>query len=89
MSTPTSTGDLRPWAAKRPQNFVLSAILIALAVGLVWQALTFIGEDDGGVVPYFMLVLGPALAIFYTWYFTIHDFGNAEDAEPHGSAPHA
>ncbi len=64
----------RPWSARRPQNLVLSGILIVLGLALAWQGLAYIREGVGGVVPYFILLLGPALAIYYTWYFVIRDF---------------
>lgn len=66
--------DERPWSARRPQNYLLSAVLIALAVALVIQGLAFIGDGVGGVVPYLMILGGPALAAFYTWYFTMRTF---------------
>lgn len=64
----------RPWSARKPQNYVLSAILIVLGIALAWQGFTLAGEGRGGAVPYFLIILGPGLAIFYTWYFTIRDF---------------
>lgn len=66
--------SLRPWSARRPQNFVLSGILIVIGIALAWQGFALIGEGTGGVIPYFIIILGPALAIYYTWYFTIRDF---------------
>lgn len=79
-----SATSLRPWGARRPQNFILSAAIIVVGIALVWQALAFIEEGTGGAVPILMLVLGPALAIFYTWYLTIHDFG--VEVEPSAAA---
>ncbi len=73
MSSTRQAGP-RPWVARRPQNLVVSAILIVLAAALVWQALAFVSAGTGGVVPYFMLTVAPALAVYYTWYLTIHDF---------------
>ncbi len=66
--------SLRPWSARRPQNLVLSAVLIVIGIALAWQGFVLIGEGAGGVVPYFIIILGPALAIYYTWYFTVRDF---------------
>jgi len=34
----------RPWGARRPQNLVIGAAFVALAVALVWQAFTYIRE---------------------------------------------
>jgi hypothetical protein len=73
MSDPTGQ-DARPWSARRPQNFILSAVLIALAIALVMQSMAFIREGVGGLVPYLMILGGPSLAAFYTWYFTIRKF---------------
>lgn len=64
----------RPWSARRPQSFVLSGILIAIGLALAWQGISYIRSGVGGVIPYFILILGPALGIYYTWYFTIRDF---------------
>jgi hypothetical protein len=66
--------SMRPWSARRPQNFVLSGLLIVLGLALAWQGLSYIRSGVGGVIPYFILVLGPALAVYYTWYFVIRDF---------------
>lgn len=67
-------GSLRPWSARRPQNFILSGILIVIGIALAWQGFALIGEGVGGVIPYFIIILGPVLAVYYTWYFTIRDF---------------
>ncbi len=63
----------RPWSTRRPQNFILSAALIVLGIALAVQGFVYIGQGVGGVIPYFIIFLGPALAIYYTWYFTIRD----------------
>lgn len=73
MSDPNGQ-DARPWSARRPQNFILSALLIALAIALVMQSMAFIRKGVGGLVPYLMVLGGPSLAAFYTWYFTIRKF---------------
>ena len=64
----------RPWSARRPQSLFLSAIFIIGAGALVWQAFDYIGRGMGGVVPYLLVVGGPALASYYVWYFNIRDF---------------
>lgn len=64
----------RPWSARRPQNFVLSAAFVLLAIALVWQALAYIGQGIGGAVPYILVIAGPAIAIYYIWYFTVRNF---------------
>ena len=64
----------RPWSARRPQNLILSAIFIVLAVALVLQAFSYIGQGIGGVIPYVLVLAGPAVAIFYIWYFNFRDF---------------
>lgn len=66
--------DARPWSAQRPQSFVLSAMFIGLAIALVIQGLNFIEDGVGGLVPYLIVLGGPVLAGYYTWYFTIRKF---------------
>lgn len=73
----------RPWSARRPQSLLFSLIFIALAVALVWQAFDYIGRGLGGVVPYLIVVGGPAIAAYYVWYFNIRNF----DAEQPGQKP--
>lgn len=63
----------RPWSTRRPQNFVLSAVLIVLGIALAIQGVVYVSQGVGGAIPYFIILLGPALAIYYTWYFTIRD----------------
>lgn len=64
----------RPWSARRPQSLVLSLLFIVLAVALVMQAFSYIGEGIGGVIPYVLVLAGPAVALFYIWYFNFRDF---------------
>lgn len=64
----------RPWSSRRPQNFVLSAILIALAIALVLQGFAYIRDGLGGLVPYLMVIVAPLLAAYYVWFFTIRKF---------------
>ena len=49
-------------------KLALSVAFIAVAIGLVYQGVIYIGDGIGGLVPYLMIVLGPALAIYYIWY---------------------
>jgi hypothetical protein len=63
----------RPWSTRRPQNFILSAALIVLGIALAIQGFVYVGQGVGGAIPYLLILLGPALAIYYTWYFTIRD----------------
>ena len=74
-------GDSRPWAARKPQSYVMSAILIALAIALVWQGFAYINSGRGGLVPYFIILGGPVLAIYYIWYFSFRRF---ESDRPEG-----
>lgn len=71
---PEKSPTARPWSARRPQNFVLSAVMVVMAVALVIQAVNYIGQGVGGAIPYLMLIGGPALAIFYVWYFVFYKF---------------
>lgn len=63
----------RPWSTRRPQNLILSAVLIVLGIALAIQGVVYVSQGVGGVIPYFIILLGPALAVYYTWYFTIRD----------------
>jgi drug/metabolite transporter (DMT)-like permease len=74
--TEESSQDVRPWSARKPQNLLLSAVFIVLAVALVMQGLAFIREGVGGLVPYLIILCGPAIAGFYIWYFTMRKFGS-------------
>ncbi len=76
MDTPDIDPALiaRPWGARRPQNLVIAAVFVALAVALVWQAFTYIGEGTGGVIPYILVIAGPLISGFYIWYFNFRDF---------------
>jgi hypothetical protein len=68
-STTTTGGSTKPARANRSAGkLALSAAFIAIAIGLVFQGITYIGDGVGGLVPFFMIVLGPALAVFYIWY---------------------
>ena len=49
-------------------KLALSVAFIAIAIGLVYQGVIYIGDGVGGLVPYLMIVLGPALAVYYIWY---------------------
>lgn len=64
----------RPWSTKRPQSFVLSLVLIGLAVALVWQAFAYISQGIGGAIPYFLMIGGPVMAGYYVWYFNFQKF---------------
>ena len=64
----------RPWSARRPQSLVLSLGFVVLAVALVMQAFSYIGQGIGGVIPYVLVLAGPAVAIFYIWYFNFRNF---------------
>jgi hypothetical protein len=66
--------DSRPWTARKPQSYFMSGILIALAIALVWQGFSYINSGTGGLVPYFIILGGPVLAIYYTWYFSFRRF---------------
>lgn len=69
----------RPWSARRPQNLVLSLGFVVLAVALVMQAFAYIGQGIGGAIPYVLVLAGPAVAIFYIWYFNFRDFEADQD----------
>ena len=53
------------WSVRR---FILSALIVAVGIGLVYQGIIYIQDGVGGFVPYLMIFLGPSLAFFYIWY---------------------
>jgi hypothetical protein len=69
-----STNNPRPWSARRPQSIVLSIVLIAVAVVLVIQGFAYVRNGVGGIVPYLIILGGPALAAYYVWYFNFYRF---------------
>lgn len=71
--------DTRPWSARKPQNYLLSVVLVVLAVALVVQAISAINDGRGGLVPYLMILGGPVLACYYVWYFVIRRFEDDRD----------
>jgi hypothetical protein len=65
-ATDGSTNSQRP--NRSAGKLALSVVFIAMAIGLVYQGVIYIGDGLGGLVPYLMILLGPALAVFYIWY---------------------
>lgn len=69
QSDSTTAGSTNSHRANRSAGkLALSVAFIAIAVGLVYQGVIYIGDGVGGLVPYLMIVLGPALAVYYIWY---------------------
>jgi len=64
--------ETQSWAHRRPQNLIIGIAFIALAVALVFQAVRYIADGTGGLVPFLMLLCGPALCIYYIWYFNFY-----------------
>jgi hypothetical protein len=72
--TEEQPSEARPWSTRRPQNLILSAVLLLVAAALVWQGFAYIGQGQGGLVPYFIILGGPVLACYYVWYFVFRRF---------------
>lgn len=71
-STSPTDGSKNPRKANRSAGkLALSVAFIAMAIGLVYQGVVYIGDGIGGLVPYLMILLGPALAVYYIWYLLI------------------
>ena len=69
QSDSTTDGSTNSQRANRSAGkLALSVAFVAIAIGLVYQGVIYIGDGIGGLVPYLMIVLGPALAIYYIWY---------------------
>jgi len=77
MSTPDVTS--RPWSSRSPQKYVLSLIMVALAVALVATGLGYIAAGRGGLVPYLIVIVGPLISGYYIWYFTRYQSGATEE----------
>jgi hypothetical protein len=59
-----------PWSGRSPQKYVLSLVMVALAIALVATGLNFISSGLGGLVPYLIVICGPVICGYYIWYFT-------------------
>jgi hypothetical protein len=71
-STSPTEGSRNARRANRSAGKIaLSLAFIAMAVGLVFQGVVYIGDGIGGLVPYLMILIGPALAVYYIWYLLI------------------
>jgi len=55
-----------------PRNFLLSAIVLVITAAFVFQGISYIADGVGALVPYLMVIGGPALGIFYIWYFLFY-----------------
>jgi len=76
MSTRDDTSS--PWSSRSPQKYVLSLVMVALAVALVLTGLGYIADGRGGLVPYLIVIVGPIISGFYIWYFMRYQ-GQTED----------
>jgi Na+/alanine symporter len=61
------------WLHRRPQNLVIGIFFAVLGIALVIQALRYIADGTGGLVPFLMLLGGPVLSIYYIWYFNFYE----------------
>lgn len=53
--------------------------MVVMAIALMWQGFTYISAGRGGLVPFLIVLGGPALAIYYIWYFNFYTFGETEE----------
>ena len=63
----------KSWLHRRPQNLFIGVFFAFLGTALVIQALRYIADGVGGLVPFLMLLGGPALSIYYIWYFNSYE----------------
>ena len=61
------------WLQRRPQNLFIGVFFAVLGTALVIQALRYIADGTGGLVPFLMLLGGPVLSIYYIWYFNFYE----------------
>jgi hypothetical protein len=59
------------WSRRAPQRFFFAALAVVFTIAIAVTAVGFIQDAVGGVVPYFMLLVGSALGGFYFWNFVI------------------
>lgn len=70
-----------PWSARSPQRYVFAVIAVVLGIAVVLAALAYIRADEGGVVPFLMITVGPVLSVIYVYYFGFRSFGDDSDEE--------
>jgi hypothetical protein len=75
MTSQEDHDSIIPWSGRSPQKYVLSLIMLILAVALVGTGLNFISAGQGGLVPYLIVICGPVICGFYIWYFTRYQAG--------------
>lgn len=73
-SVMSETAPVRPWSARRPQNIILSVVMVALVIGLEITAVRFIQQGVGAIVPYFLILVSPILGGYYLWYWNFYSF---------------
>ncbi|MFY9331817.1 MAG: hypothetical protein WAO41_09105 [Candidatus Nanopelagicales bacterium] len=61
--------NLTPWSSRAPQKYLLSAVAIVVGLAIAIAAVRYIGDGVGGIVPFLMLLGGPALAVVYVYVF--------------------
>ncbi len=66
------------WPHRRPQNLLIGIAFALLGVALIFQAVRYIGDGVGGLVPFLMLLGGPALSIYYIWFFNFYEEDSAD-----------
>jgi hypothetical protein len=52
--------------------------MIVLAIGLVLQGFAYVSEGIGGPIPYLIILGGPALAVYYVWFFVFRKIDSGE-----------
>lgn len=79
MTSAGESNQQSPWSGRGPQKYVLSLIMVILAVALVATGLNFISAGQGGLVPYLIVICGPVICGYYVWYFTRYQSGAVEE----------
>ena len=74
-----------PGSGRGPRRWILCALLIVVAIALVLQGLAYIRDGVGGFVPYLIIIGGPALAVYYTWFLVIRR-EPSDDNTPDGTS---
>lgn len=67
----------RPWSTRWPQNLVFALLAVAVTVTVTVTGVSYLRRAEGGVVPYLMVGVAPALGLYYAYYFLFMKHGDS------------
>ncbi len=68
----------QPWSIRRPQRYLFTLGIVILMIAVMAAGFGFISGGEGGAVPFLMILVAPALGIFYIWYFNFSELAKGE-----------